>query len=115
MSKPYQEKVRHIRGFKINDMSVQNVYFTVLSQKLDENTVTYSVAYCSPHDTFIKKEGIRVARESDKVYTVDIKDDSTFRDINFAIIVDMVKNRDEAPKAHRAYLETIFESFVEGF
>ena len=116
MSKAYQEKVRHIRGFKVSgEFGIQNAYFTVVSRKLDENTVQYQVAYCSPHDTFVKKEGIRIARDSDKVYTVDINDGATFKDINFAIIVDMVKNREDAPKAHRAYLETIFDSLVEGF
>lgn len=116
MSKAYQEKVRHIRGHKVTaDFDIKDVYFTVVSRKLDENTVQYQVAYCSPHDTFVKKEGIRIARDSDNVYTVDIKDDATFKDINFAIIVDMVKNREDAPKAHRSYLETVFNSLVEGF
>jgi hypothetical protein len=116
MSKAYQEKVRHIRGVKVtSDMGLINAYITVVSRKLDENTVQYQVAYCSPHDTFVKKEGVRVARNSDKVYTVSIKDGATFKDINFAIIVDMVKNREDAPKVHRAYLESIFDSLVEGF
>ncbi len=116
MTKAYQEKVRHIRGFKVTgDMGILNAYFTVVSKKLDENTVQYQVAYCSPHDTFVKKEGIRVARNSEKVYTVDIKDGASFKDINFAIIVDMVKNREDAPKVHQSYLESIFDSLVEGF
>jgi len=114
MSKPYQEKIRHVRGVVVGNSLEhwKNVNFTIVSQKLNETQVEYKVSYCSPRDTFIKKEGIRVARESEVSYVVDIKEGSTFSDINFAIITDMVKNREDAPKAHRAYLESIFNSLV---
>lgn len=99
------EKVRHIRD--------GNIAFTVVSKKLSETLVQYQVAYCSPKDNFVKKEGIAVARDSDLSYTVDIEQDSSFKDINFAIVVNMIKNRDHAPRSHRDYLDTIFNKLTE--
>jgi len=117
MSKAYQEKVRHLKGFRVSgDPAVyENLYFTVVSRKNSETEIEYKVAYCSPKDTFVKKEGIAVARSSSKTYTVTLREGDKFYDINFAIMVDMVKNRDDAPKAHRAYLETILNSLGTGF
>lgn len=117
MSKAYQEKVRHLKGFRFvaDPLSRETMYFTVVSRKTSETELEYKVAYCSPKDTFIKKEGIAVARSSAKTYTVSIREGDTFKDINFAIMIDMIKNREDAPKAHRAYLDFMFETLVDGF
>ena len=113
---PYSEKVRHIHGCNIkikNDrVTREQIRFTVVSKKLSETQVEYKVAYCSPKDVFVKKTGIEVARNSDKIYTVDIRVGDTFRDVNFAILADMVKNREDAPKAHNEYLEDIFNNIT---
>lgn len=116
MSKAYQEKVRHLKGFRFvgDPVKCETLYFTVVSRKTSETELEYKVSYCSPKDTFIKKEGIAVARSSTKTYTISIREGDTFKDINFAIMVDMVKNREDAPKAHRAYLETILDGIGSG-
>lgn len=101
----HQEKVRHIRK--------GDVAFTVVSKKLSEKQVEYTVAYCSPKDQFVKKEGIRVAQNSDTRYTVEISEGSTFKDINFAILVNMIKHRADAPRAHYDYLNSLFVDMTE--
>lgn len=88
------EKVRHINlGTETKPLHV-----TVVSEKVNPTRLKYKLAFCSPRDTFKKKVGVDVARNSEREFFIDVEEDDTFNDISFAIIVDIVKNRKYAPR-----------------
>ena len=103
--KEYVEKVRYVMAPRPYNGKLVDVFYTILSKKLNETTLEFKVAYCSPKDRFVKKEGIRVARESDKVYTVEIPENASYADINFEIWVHLMRNSQDAPRVHREHLE----------
>lgn len=106
------KKARHFHGFVLRDTGTVDIRMTVVSDRVTPTEVRYKVAYCSPHDQFSKRKGIEVAEASDKEYSVAIRENDTYSDINFAIMVNMVKYRDDAPKFHRQFLSDIFSEVV---
>lgn len=100
-------KVRHFQ-FSNNNRTAK---FTVVSEleyreNEDTHTLHYTVAYCSPKDTFRKKDGVREALGSDKPTRIlPIPKGLGFREINNLLIVDLINRRNESPKHHRKVLE----------
>lgn len=106
------KKARHFHGNVLRDSGTLDIHMSIVSERVTASEVKYKVAYCSPHDQFSKRKGIEVAEASDKEYIISIRERDTYSDINFAIIVDLVKNRDDAPKYHRQFLTDIFTDVV---
>lgn len=106
------KKVRHLNGNVMWNGRIVPARMTIVTERTAPDTIKYKVAYCSPHDQFCKRTGVQIAELSDKEYSIKVRESDTHSDISFAVITDLIKNREDAPKIHRRYLEGLLIDVV---